>query len=207
MIKKLESRVSPKKFDESKVSLEDMYDLVKACNMAPTSFGIQPVRLSIVTSANAKSQLQPATYYQPQVMSCSNILVFSVLDIRKDSYIESYASFMQSVTRESDESINRYKASLTKFMHYMTDELYLQWASKQAYLTLGILIAACAEKDIDCCPIEGFQESEYGEMLGLTEDGYTPVIICAIGKASVEDPRAMIPKIRIPNSDYVLGEH
>lgn len=208
MINKLKYRVSPKKFDENiKVPHSELYDLIEACNMAPTSFGIQPVRISIVTSEEMKKELLEGSYYQPQITSCSNIIVFNVFDVRKDSYIDFYAELMKSKTNESEESIERFKSSINKFMYYMTDDLYYQWASKQAYLTLGILVAACAEKGIDICPIEGFQHDQYSEILDLKEDGYSPVIIAAIGKASANDPRSMVPKVRIPNSEYVINEH
>lgn len=204
---KLEKRVSPKIFDGSKLPMSDLYELMTACNMAPTSFGIQPVRLSIVSSDEVKSKLLKATYNQPQVMSCSNIIVFSILDIKLDNYIDKYCELMKSVTSCSDESINRYKSSLDNFLYYMNESSYNNWATKQAYLTLGVLISACASMGIDSCPIEGFQENGYGEVLGLKESGYTPVIICAIGLAAEEDPRSMVPKVRISNTNYILNEH
>lgn len=204
---KLEKRVSPKIFDGSKLPMSDLYELMTACNMAPTSFGIQPVRVSIVSSYKVKLDLLKATYNQPQILSCSNIIVFSILDIRKDNYIDNYCDLMKTLTSCSEESIIKYKSTLSNFLYYMDENAYYNWATKQAYLTLGILVSACASMDIDSCPIEGFQENGYGEVLGLNESGYTPVIICAIGLASKEDPRSMIPKVRISNMKYILDEH
>lgn len=207
MVDKLRSRVSPKLFNGEKLNSCYVDLLVKSCNLAPTSFGIQPIRLTTVESDEVKALLKLATYNQPQIESCSHVFVLSMFDIDNTEYITYYKNLMKETTGASDESLDKFENSLLVFLSRDNIDEYYAWAENQAYLTLGILIAACASLGIDCCPIEGFDKTKYGEILGINKLGHDAVIICAIGKVSPEDPRSMVPKVRIPDADYLIKKY
>lgn len=48
-----------------------------------------------------------------------------------------------------------------------TQEQLKEWAQKQAYIAMGVLLTVCASMGIDSCPMEGFDPKKYDEILGL----------------------------------------
>ena len=67
-----------KNFGSSSTPL-DITPILKAAALAPSSFGIQPFQIYVVTNDEMKSKIKLAAYNQPQViMSCFNILIRGV---------------------------------------------------------------------------------------------------------------------------------
>jgi nitroreductase/dihydropteridine reductase len=85
-----------------------------------------------------------------------------------------------------------------------TPEHLLVWAEKQAYIALGVLIAAAAEQDIDSCPMEGFDAAGFDEILGLKEKGLTAAVVACIGYRAEDDALSKAPKVRRPASDLFI---
>lgn len=54
------------------------------------------------------------------------------------------------------------------------------WADRQTYIAHGFGIAACAELQIDSCPMEGFDPTAVGEILGLP-DTQKALVLLPIG--------------------------
>ena len=68
-----------------------------------------------------------------------------------------------------------------------------EWASKQTYIAHGFAMAACAELEIDSCPMEGFDSTAVGEILGLPATQKAVVMLPIGYRAPDEAPR---PKTR-----------
>jgi nitroreductase/dihydropteridine reductase len=83
-----------------------------------------------------------------------------------------------------------------------TPEQIQAWAGRQAYIALGFGLAAAAELQIDACPMEGFNPSEFHALLGLPEF-IQPVAIMALGYRDPEDENQPTsrPKVRFPKDD------
>jgi hypothetical protein len=54
----------------------DIQPILNAVVNAPSSFGIQPYVVKVVTCEDVKKALTPACYGQPQVEQCTHLLVF-----------------------------------------------------------------------------------------------------------------------------------
>jgi nitroreductase len=71
-------RYATKKFDTSrKVSDGDLDSIIEAIRMTPTSFGMMPYHFYIVTNPDILSQIQPVAWNQPQITTCSHLIVFA----------------------------------------------------------------------------------------------------------------------------------
>ncbi len=70
------------------------------------------------------------------------------------------------------------------------------WTARQTYIALGTLLAACPELTIDSCPMEGFDNAKFDEILGLKEKGLTSAVMVAIGYRSEEDQMQHLTKVR-----------
>lgn len=54
------------------------------------------------------------------------------------------------------------------------------WTQKQSYLALSFALAACAELNIDSCPLEGFEKKSIDKILGLPS-GLKSTTVLAMG--------------------------
>ncbi len=85
-------RYATKKFDTTKkVSDEDLAKILEAIRMTPTSFGMMPYHFYIVTNPDILSQIQPIAWGQPQITTCSHLIIFAArsdLIANKDEYFD-----------------------------------------------------------------------------------------------------------------------
>ena len=66
MMKSLIWRRALKRFSASK-RVVDISPILNAATLAPTSFGVQPFQIYVVTNASVKEKISHAAYNQPQV--------------------------------------------------------------------------------------------------------------------------------------------
>jgi nitroreductase / dihydropteridine reductase len=72
-------RYATKKFDSTKkISAENIEKVLEAIRMTPTSFGLQPYHFYVVTNQEIKDKIQAVAWNQPQVGTCSHLIVFAV---------------------------------------------------------------------------------------------------------------------------------
>lgn len=83
----------------------------------------------------------------------------------------------------------------------LSPEQKIEWAEKQAFLAIGILVSAAAEAGIDASPMEGFDPKQVDELLGLKQLHLKTALLFALGYRSTEDEFAAIPKVRKTNAE------
>ena len=78
------------------------------------------------------------------------------------------------------------------------------WTAKQTYIALSNAMNACAELQIDCTPMEGFDPNALDEILGLRKKGLRSTILLPIGyKDEGNDWLAKLVKVRKPMKELV----
>ena len=71
-------RYATKKFDTNKkVSDADLAKIIEAIQMAPSSFGLQPYHFYVVSNQEMKDKIQAVSWNQPQITTCSHLIVFA----------------------------------------------------------------------------------------------------------------------------------
>lgn len=178
----LEWRRAVKTFSPGAVDYEPILKAIQSC---PSSFGIQPYRVVILTNKLLKEDIKPHCFNQPQITECDVLLVFCAIknvDARVDEYIKSSDS---EGAREM----------ITGFMGGIKDKV--EWARKQAYIALGYAIAAATELKIANCPMEGFVHDKVAEILA-TDPNYIPSVFLALGRENVEATAAARPRFKFP---------
>ena len=161
-------RYATKKFDTTKqVSDADLAQILEAIQMAPSSFGLQPYHFYVVSNQEVKDQIQAVSWNQPQIGTCSHLIVFAArTDFAENN--DEYFTLMSGGNIEARAQMKGFEDMLTGFGTAKTPADYLAWATKQAYIAHGFALAACAELSIDSCAMEGFDPGAVGEILGLT---------------------------------------
>ena len=81
LIDRLQWRYATKKMDPSKVVPQDKIDrIIEAARLAPTSSGLQPFEILVVTSQAVRAQIQPIAWNQAQITDSTTLLVFAAWD-------------------------------------------------------------------------------------------------------------------------------
>ncbi len=77
-------------------------------------------------------------------------------------------------------------------------------ARNQTYIALGNLLTSAALLGIDACPMEGFDRTQYDEILGLKAKGLASAVIATLGYRSATDKYASAPKVRFPKEQIFV---
>ena len=76
-LSQLEWRHAAKEFDRQKpVHEQDLAKILRAVRMAPSSFGLQPYHIVSVSDDAIKEHIREHAWGQPQVTTCTYLLVF-----------------------------------------------------------------------------------------------------------------------------------
>lgn len=187
-------RYATKKFDGKNIPDDKVNELLELIRYSASSFGLQPYKIKIVKDKETKEKLAPASWNQPQITTCSHLLIFCA-DINIKNRISEYLELMKSSGIKS-ESIDLFREMTESFEIQMSENKKLSWAQRQIYIALGNAINGAKALGFDSCPMEGFNPEEYSKILNLPST-LIPTVICPIGYAA-DTPR---PKLRFNKKD------
>lgn len=205
IINQLKWRYACKAFDaERKLSETQVQTLKDAFNLTASSYGLQPLKLLVISNKELKKNLVAASMNQKQIEQCSHLLVLCTRTELGDDYIHEYFKLVMEQRGTEEKILAPFRDFLLKEMGQMTPDNLQAWMAKQAYIALGNLLTVCAAEGIDSCPMEGFHPSQYDEILGLTEKGLRAVLLLPVGYRSSEDQFASFAKVRRGVSDVVI---
>jgi len=197
VIDSLKWRYATKKFDSERKLPQEKVDLLKqAFNLTATSYGLQPLKLMIISDQKIKQRLKAASMNQQQVVQASHLLVFCIEDDINDNYIRKYFEKVEEVRETPREVLKDFEAFLIDSFDGKPKEEVSNWMTKQAYLAMGNLLTVCAMEQIDSCPMEGFDPDEYDNILGLKEKGLRSVLVMPVGYRAQDDMFASLKKVR-----------
>lgn len=191
-LKKLNWRYATKAFDtQKKVSEENLNKILEAIRLAPTSFGLQPFRVEVITDQKLKDLLKTHGWNQPQYSTASHVLCFVALTEVKNR-ITQYLDLASNGDAEARKKLEGYEKMMRGAMEPRSVEDLKIWATKQAYIALGFAMAACAELEIDSCPMEGFIPAEVDKVLGLKSGEFSAVMLPIGFREASANPRGKV---------------
>lgn len=204
ILTQLNWRYAVKKYDPAKnISDSDWETLEEAMTLAPSSLGLQPYKLIVITDQATKERLRPAAFNQSQITDASHIVVFAYKKTYGDEDAERLIKRIAEVRGQTRESLEDYEKTVKASAKRATDGGYMEiWNSRQAYIALGFLLQTAALLGIDATPMEGFDPAAVNDVLGLTE--YSAVAIAALGYRDADnDWLATLKKVRLPRHEIV----
>ncbi|WP_417874038.1 NAD(P)H-dependent oxidoreductase [Xanthomarina gelatinilytica] len=204
-IEKLQWRYATKRFDSSKTLSEEKLQILKETfNLTATSYGLQPLKLVVVSNPELKTQLMPLTYNQPQVRDASHVLILCIEKNINEDFIFEHFKRVEDHRNTPRTILEPFEKALIKnFSEKQAPEIR-QWMANQLYLTLGALLTVCAVENIDACPIEGFEPKKYDKLLGLDEKGLESVIVLPVGYRDESDFFINLQKVRRGVDELVI---
>lgn len=201
-IEDLNWRYATKKFDpKKKIAKKDLGELLEALRLSPSSYGLQPWKFLVVTDKKLRENLREhASRGQPQITDASHLIVLCVRTNLDEKFVKLYAESMAKARKVPVDSLKAREESIIEALKKKPD--VQEWASRQVYIALGFLMAACAQKRIDSCPMEGFEPEKLDELLGLKKKNLKSVVLCPVGYRG-DDKYAESRKVRFDKKNVI----
>ena len=205
LLNKLEWRYACKKMDPTKVVPQEKVDrIVEAARLAPTSSGLQPFEVFVVTNTAVREQIKPKAWGQGQVTDGSHLLVFAAWDNYTADRINMMFDLTNAQRGGTNEGWENYRQMLLNNYPARDAQVNFEHAARQAYIGLGAALIAAAFEEVDATPMEGFDPNAVDEILGLRARGLRSVVIVPLGyRASEGDWLANLKKVRRPRETFV----
>ena len=205
IIDSLNWRYATKKFDSNrKLSKNQVNTLKNAFNLTASSYGLQPIKLIVISNQEIKNNLLESSLNQQQVIQCSHLLVICVETDIDESYIELYFKRVVDIRKTSPKVLESFKNSIINEFNDMSNTSIINWSINQAYLALGNLMTVCSVEEIDSCPMEGFLPEKYDEILDLKTKNLKSVLVMPVGYRSVDDQFSSFKKVRKDINDNTI---
>jgi len=204
IIESLQWRYATKKFDSDRIIPQDKIEVLKeAFNLTATSYGMQPVKLLIISDKKRQEALLEHSMNQQQVATASHILILAGTDINAAS-INTYFDNVKAVRGTSEEILDPFRNYLLDNFEQKTNEEKETFIRNQAYIALGNLLTVCAIEKIDACPMEGFVPEAYDTFFDLEAKGLKSLLIIPIGYRAEDDMFSSFKKVRKEIVDSVI---
>ena len=204
LLEKLKWRYATKAMNGKKVSQDKIDNIIEAANLAPTSSGLQPFEIMVITNDEIKEQIKKVGWNQSVITECSHLFVFAAWD----TYTAERINYMFDLTNEirgfKNEGWENYRQQLLNSYPQQSAEENFQHASKQAYIAFTAALTAAAFQKVDATPMEGFDADKVDEILNLREKGLRSAVLLPIGyRDASEDWLVNLEKVRKPISKLV----
>lgn len=197
LLENLKWRYATKKFEtKKKVSKQDLDILKEAIQLTPTSYGLQPFKILIIKDLETRNKLSSASYNQPQITTASHLFVFCNYTQLPKNEIENYIQLTAKTQHISPNILDDYKQLISNDLNQRNQTEIQNWSKNQNYIAMSNLLNACAELKIDACPMEGFDNKAYNEVLGLDKLQLNASILVPIGYRAIHDNSQYREKVR-----------
>ncbi|RNL54734.1 nitroreductase family protein [Pedobacter jejuensis] len=205
LIEALNWRYAVKKMNGEPAQQEKVDQIIEAIHLAPTSSGLQPFRLIVITDQALKEKITPIAFNQSQITDSSHLLVFAAFENYTEEGIDETFSRMNAERGLPDSATDAYKAQLKGMVLSRTAEENFNHATHQAYIGLGAAIAQAALLKVDSTPMEGFNGPELDKLLGLNEKGLKSVVLLPLGnRDEANDWLVNLKKVRTPMDKFLI---
>ncbi|MBK1440335.1 nitroreductase family protein [Parapedobacter sp. ISTM3] len=198
-------RYATKKMNGQPVPQEKVDKILQAAYLAPTSSGLQPFKIIVITNAELRQKIQPIAYGQRQIVDGSHVLVFAAWDNYTAERIDRVFSHTAAERGLPADTFDDYKNRLKNMYLSRPANANFEHAARQAYIAFGLAIAAAAELRVDATPMEGFDNAALDELLQLPAQGLKSVTILPLGyRDSENDWLVNQKKVRSPKDELFL---
>jgi len=192
----MKNRYTVKKYNpQGKISEEQIAALQEILHLSPSSINSQPWNFVFINDPELKKQLGDKSYFNKEkVLDSSHVIVFQVI-----KNIENFEKQIEENLPEG--SVNYYRTMVKP----KGEEAIKSWLGHQVYLSLGVLLSACAAMGIDSTPMEGIEPEGYDAV--LNNEKYETLFAVAIGErdeADTNQPK-FNPKKRL-NAEKIIVE-
>ncbi len=204
LIEKLNWRYATKAMNGGKVPQEKIDAIIESASLAPTSSGLQPFEILVITNPEIKEKIKAIAWNQSVVSDCSHLLVFAAWDTYTEDRINKMFDLTNTVRGFKNEGWENYRKMLLDNYPKRSAEENFNHAAKQAYIAFSQAIAAAAFEEVDSTPMEGFDPVALDEILNLKEKGLRSCVMLPLGYRDTEkDWLVNLAKVRKSKEDLI----
>ena len=205
LLDKLRWRYATKKMDATKVVPQEKVDcIVEAARLAPTSSGLQPFEIVVVTRPDVREKIKAIAWGQGQITDGSHLLVFAAWDDYTPERINMMFDLINAERGIKSDGWEAYRQTLLKTYPKRGPEVNFEHAARQAYIGLGAALIAASFEEVDSTPMEGFDANALDEILGLRARRLRSVAIMPPGyREESKDWLVNLKKIRRPREQFI----
>lgn len=198
-------RYATKKYDATKtVPADKLERIIEAVRLTPTSSGLQPFELFVVSNPEIRARIRAVSWDQAQVTDCSHLLVFAAWDDITPERVNMMFDLTNEVRGFTNEGWENYRKQLLGIVAGRGKEGNYQAAARQAYIALGAALIAAAFEEVDATPMEGFDPAAVDAILGLNEKHLRSVVMLPLGYRAAEgDWLVNLKKVRRSRDRFV----
>lgn len=194
LIDRLNWRYATKKMNPDKaVPEEKLARILEAVRLAPTSSGLQPFEVIVVTAKDVREKIRAIAWDQAQVVDASHLVVFAAWDNYTPDRINGMFDLVNDERGYRNEGFEAYRQQLLGSYPQRDAQTNFEHAARQAYVGLGIALAAAAFEEVDATPMEGFDPDALDAILDLRARGLRSVVMMPLG-------------YRADEGDWLLGQ-
>lgn len=204
LIDLLNWRYATKKMNGKAVEQEKVDYILEAARLAPSSSGLQPYRIFVISNREKLEQIKPIAFNQSQITDCSHLLVFAAWDGYSKEKLRDV--FVKAAKERGmlEDSVEDYTNMLWGNYESLGQEWHQSHSSKQSYIALGMALVAAAEQKVDASPMEGFINTEMDKILELEKLGLKSTVIMAVGYRDAEnDWLVNLKKVRTSKEEFI----
>lgn len=200
----LDWRYATKAMTGEVVPPEKVNAIINATLLCPTSSGLQPFEIILISNKELKEKISPIAMNQPQITQASHLLVFAAWDFYSPERINHHFEYLNKQRNMPNSTTDDYRKMTIAMYEKQTKEQHFAHAAKQSYIGLGFALIAAANEQIDSTPMEGFNPEELDKLLELSTKGLKSTAILALGYRDVEkDWLVKLKKVRKPLVEFV----
>ncbi|ROS13682.1 nitroreductase/dihydropteridine reductase [Raoultella sp. BIGb0399] len=205
-------RHSTKAFDASKKLTEAQASSLKTLlQFSPSSTNSQPWHFIVASTDEGKARVAKAAsgtyvFNERKILDASHVVVFCAKTVMDDAWLTRVVDQEEADGRFASpeaKAANHKGRVFFADMHRKELQDDNHWMAKQVYLNVGNFLLGVAALGLDAVPVEGFDAAILDAEFGLTEQGFTSVVIVPVGHHSVEDFNAALPKSRLPQATTI----
>ncbi|WP_221393918.1 NAD(P)H-dependent oxidoreductase [Dyadobacter sp. NIV53] len=206
LIEKLNWRYAAKRMNGESVPEEKLNTILEAIKLSPSSAGLQPYNVIVISDKELKEKIFNTAAPQPQIKESSHLLVFAAWEKITAKQIDDFINLIATTRDVTLESLAQYQQSISSNILSRSEDVNFNWAARQAYIGLGHALVAAATENVDATPMEGFNAGKLDEILGLKEKGLRSVVIVTLGYRDQEnDGLAKAKKVRRSSEEFFIS--
>ncbi len=200
----LKWRYATKKMNGQTVPNEKLEYILEAARLAPSSSGLQPYKIFVITDREKLAEIREFSFDQSQITDCSHLLVWAAWDSHDKERVTDVLLKTARDRGTPEERMIAYRDQLLSMYEPLGTEWQAYQSAKQAYISLGLAMAAAAEQKVDATPMEGFDNTRMDQFLNLKELGLKSVVILPIGyRDEADDWLVNLKKWRTPKEVFI----
>ncbi len=204
LLDNLKWRYAAKKMNGQQVPQEKLDYILEAARYAPSSSGLQPYKIFVISDKKKLEQIREFSFNQSQITDCSHLLIWAAWDSYSAERVEDVFLKTSRERGLPDNTYEDYKNMLLNLYGPLGKDWQENRCAKQAYISFGLAIAAAAEQKVDATPMEGFDNAKLDEFLKLNASGLKSVVMMPIGyRDEANDWLVKLKKWRTPKEEFV----